>query len=279
MDRATLDDVALEYETRGAGEPVLLIHPGIFADWFTPLVDQEALTRRYRLVRYHRAGCAGSSRVAGPVTLSRQARDGRSLLQHLGISSAHVVGHSSSGNVALQMALDFPEVVHSLAILEPALMAVPAAATSRAFVGAAMQRYRAGDTAGAIDTFLGGTCGPGYRDPLDRALPGGFERYVADAATFFEQELPALQQWSFGPGDAARITQPVLAVVGARSLEMDPIWGQRHQQLLDWLPRVEPFVLPDATHLLEVTHPREMAAGLGAFLSRHPLVWTAQCSK
>ena len=271
MDRAPLGDVELEYELYGAGEPVLFIHPGIFADWFTPLFPEHALTSRYRLVHYHRVGCVGSSRVAGPVTLSRHARDARSLLQYLGIARAHVVGHSSSGNIALQLTLDSPDAVHSLAILEPALMSVPAAATSRVFVGTAMQRYRSGDRAGAVDTFLRGTCGPDYRNELNRVLPRGFEQYVSDADTFFEQEIPALQQWSFGQQDAARISRPALAVVGARSLEMDPIWRERHQQLLDWLPQVEPFVLPDATHLLQIMNPLGMATGLASFLSRHPL--------
>ena len=38
MDRAALEGVELEYEVQGAGEPVVLIHPGHFADWFTPVV-------------------------------------------------------------------------------------------------------------------------------------------------------------------------------------------------------------------------------------------------
>ena len=33
MDRAISDGVALQYEVRGEGEPVILIHPGIFVDW------------------------------------------------------------------------------------------------------------------------------------------------------------------------------------------------------------------------------------------------------
>ena len=31
--RAALDDIELEYEISGTGEPVVLIHPGHFADW------------------------------------------------------------------------------------------------------------------------------------------------------------------------------------------------------------------------------------------------------
>jgi pimeloyl-ACP methyl ester carboxylesterase len=272
MKRAVLDGVELEYKLHGSGEPVVLLHPGIYADWMTPLLLEPSLNTRYRLLHFHRAGCAGSSRVAGPVSLAGHAAHCRSLMRHVGIDRAHVVGQSSSGNLALQLALDAPEVVRSLAILEPALYSVPSVQTSRAFVGAAVELYKTGDKAGAIDTFLRGVCGPGYRPALDRALPGAFEQHVRDADTFFEHEMPALRQWSFGPEDARRITQPVLAVVSTGSLALDPIWGERHQVLLDWLPNVESFVLPNATHLLQIENPRGMAEGLAAFFLRHPQV-------
>jgi 3-oxoadipate enol-lactonase len=106
---------------------------------------------------------------------------------------------------------------------------------------------------------------------LDRVLPGAFDQHVTDAATFLDMETPALQQWTFGPQDAQRVVQPVFAVVGARSLELDPVWSERQQLLLDLLPNVEPFVLPDATHLLEVDNPRGLAEGLADFFARHPL--------
>ena len=248
---------------------MLLIHPGIFADWFTPLLREPALISRYRLVHYHRSGCAGSSRAVGRMSLARQVAHSRLLMQHLGIARAHVVGHSSSGNIALQPACA-PDIVHSLAVLEPALMSVPSAPTSRAFVSTAVQLYSTGDRAGAMN-FLQGTCGPGYRATLDQVFPGAFDQHVTDADTFFEQELPALQQWSFRQEDASRVVQPVLAVVGARSLELDPIWDERQQLLLDWLPNVEPLVLPNATHLLQVENPHGLAEAVAAFFTRHAL--------
>jgi hypothetical protein len=33
MSRAKLDRIELEYEVRGAGEPVVLVHAGVFAGW------------------------------------------------------------------------------------------------------------------------------------------------------------------------------------------------------------------------------------------------------
>ncbi len=269
--RAVLEGIELEYEVRGVGEPVVLVHAGIFSDFSRPLTEEPALTSRYCLVSYHRVGCAGSSRVAGPVSIAQEAQHCRALMRHLGIDRAHVVGHSNSGNLVLQLALDAPDAVHSLVLQEPALMAVPSAQTARAFIATAVQRYAAGDKAGGLDIFLQGTCGPGYRAVLDQALPGAFDQYVANADTFFSHQLPALQQWSFNREHASRITQPVLAVIGAKSKELSPIWNERQELLLAWLPNAEPFVLPNATHLLQVENPRGMAQALAAFFVRYPI--------
>lgn len=113
--------------------------------------------------------------------------------------------------------------------------------------------------------------GPEYRAPFDAALPGAFDRGVADADTFFGQELPAVQEWQLERGDARRITQPVLAVVGEKSLEQSPIWNERQKLLLSWLPNVEGFVLPGATHLLHVQNRRRMAEALASFFGSYPI--------
>jgi pimeloyl-ACP methyl ester carboxylesterase len=272
MNRVVVEGIELEYEERGAGEPVVLMHAGVFADWFKPLFDEPALNNHYRLISYHRAGYAGSSRISGSVSIAQNASHLRSLMGELEIARAHIVGHSSSGNMAIQLALDAPDVVGSLAILEPDLLNVPSAQTTRAFVGTALQLHRAGDRVGAVDTFLEGTCGSGYRALLDTLLPDAFDHAVKDSDTFFGQELPALQQWSFNKEDALSITQPVLAVIGEKSLELSPIWAERQELLLNWLPNAEPFVLPDATHLLHAEYPHEMAEALATFFARHPLL-------
>jgi pimeloyl-ACP methyl ester carboxylesterase len=269
MERAILGEVELEYERKGTGEAVVLMHAGCCADWFKPLFEQPALNRRYCIVRHHRVGYAGSSHLAGSVTIAQHAAHCRALMQYLGIDSAHVVGHSSSANIALQLALDAPEAVQSLVLLEPALLQVPSAFTgARAFVASALEQYHAGAHAAAVDIWMQGTCSSVYRDALDRAIPHAFDQAVADATTFFAQELPAVQQWTLRREDALRITQPVLAVIGEKSKEVSPIWEERHQLLLDWLPHVEPFVLPNATHLLHVQNPEAMAERLATFFAR-----------
>jgi hypothetical protein len=57
IERAALEGIELEYELRGVGEPVVLVHAGIFSDFFRPLVEEPALISRYCLVSYHRLTC------------------------------------------------------------------------------------------------------------------------------------------------------------------------------------------------------------------------------
>jgi len=276
MDRVRVEpDIELEYRVRGTGEPVVLVHAGLFADWFQPLLEEPALAARYRVLSFHRVGYAGSSRVAGPVSIARQAAHVRALMRQLGIERAHIVGHSSGGNIALQLALDAPEQVQSLSILEPALPVGGGSdrmlATRQATMAPIVEQFRAGNKAAAVDGFMRMVAGPAYRAPFEQALPGAFVRGVADADTFFGQELPAIQQWQLARKDAGRITQPVLAVVGEKSPQVSPIWNERHQLLLGWLPNVEGFVLPGTTHLLHVQNPRGMAEALASFFARHPM--------
>jgi pimeloyl-ACP methyl ester carboxylesterase len=243
----------------------------VCAVWAEPLLDEPALADRHRVLTYHRAGFGDSSAFDGAPRMADHARHCRTLMRELGIEQAHLVGHSSSANVVLQFALDFPDAVRTLALMEPA-RPVPQTATQaeflHEFVEPAMARYRERDRAGAVDTFLRGVFGPGYRGPLEEGLPGAFEQAVADADAFFRQELPALQQWRFTQEEAQRIVQPVLLVLGGRSV---PTFGERRQLLLSWLPNAELSDIPEATHLLHVVQPAATAAELAAFWERHPI--------
>jgi pimeloyl-ACP methyl ester carboxylesterase len=79
-------------------------------------------------------------------------------MQYLGVACAHVVGHSYGGTIALQLALDAPEAVHSLALLEPALLsAVPGASQFMEAMGPVLQMYEAGNKAGVVGMQLWGT--------------------------------------------------------------------------------------------------------------------------
>jgi pimeloyl-ACP methyl ester carboxylesterase len=275
MPRAPVDGggAEVEFEVVGpaAGEPVVLIHGAFIAEAYAPLCAEPAVAARYRLVRYHRRGYAGSSPVPAPFSIARQAADCRALLRGLGIERAHVVGHSSGGAMALQLALDAPEVVHSLVLLEPGLMDVPSGPAFEEAAGPAFRMYQAGDKEGATDSLLRVAVGPAYRSFLDALIPGGYAQAVADAATVFAVESPSLGEWRFTQEDARRITQPVLAVHGSESAKDWAGWPEVHARVQEWMPQAEPFVLAGANHALEEMDPRGVAEAMAAFLARHPI--------
>ena len=270
LNRASVDGADLEYEVSGTGEPVAFIHGAFIADTFRPLLTEPSLAGRYRLILYHRRGYAGSSRASGPVSVARQAADCRSLLHHLGVERAHVVGHSYGGDVALQLALDAPSVVHSLALLEPGLMVGASAQEYRESLARGVERYHEAGAEVVVDEFLKARW-PGYRATLDRVLPETFAQVVADAGTWFEREASGQLAWRFSEAEARRISQPTLSVLGGES---DALWsrfGETHQLLLGWLPHAEGFVLPGTTHFMQIQDPLGIAEALAAFWARHPL--------
>jgi pimeloyl-ACP methyl ester carboxylesterase len=268
MERADINGVTLEYEVQGSGEPVVFIHGAHMGDTYRPLMAEPSL-KDYKLIRYHRRGYAGSSRPDGPLPVSGHAADCLALLRKLNAVPAHVVGHSSGGVIALQLALDAPEAVRSLTLLEPALLEVASGAAFFEAVGPAVQMYEAGDRAGAVDAFLKAACGEDYRRAVDAQIPGAVEQAAADADAFFTGELPAVGAWTFTAANAAGVTQPVLSVLGADSDAAIgiPLFGEIHERVLEWFPNAKPFVLSEAAHLLQVENPHDMAEGLAAFLA------------
>ena len=270
MDRALIDDITLEYDDTGAGEPVVCIHGAFVADTFRPLLSEPALASRYRLITYHRRGYVGSRAVAGAASLEVQASDCRRLLSHLGVERAHVVGHSIGGAIALRLALDTPQLVHTLTLLEPALVIGESAASYRQELAASVAQYRDAAAEAAVDQFLR-LRWPEYREALPPVLPGAFAQAVKDAATCFAADIPAVLDWQFGEAPARGIEQPVLVVRGELSPRLHPRYIETYCLLLDWLPSAEGFVLPGSTHFEPVESPHALAEALAGFFALHPL--------
>lgn len=266
MERVSVNGVEMEFDSAGSGEAVVFIHGVGVADSFLPLVVEPAVRDHYRVIRYRRRGYAGSTPAAGPVSLPEHAHDCLALLGELDVTQAHVVGHSYGACVALQLALDAPAAVHSLAVFEPLLHPVPSTPQLLEALGPAVERYRAGDRVAAVDAFFSVVFGSDWWAEVSRTVPGGPEQADKDGATMFESDLPSLQEWRFGAEEAAKITQPVLFLTGAESL---PVFIESRDLFHSWRPHTEDDVMPGVNHLLHMRHPADAAARLTGFLKRH----------
>ena len=271
MKKGVLDRVTLEYDVAGNGEAIVFIHGALIADSFAPMLLHSSLPTRYRCVTYHRRGYEGSTRVIAPIRVEDHASDCASLLRQLNVSKAHVVGHSFGGAIALSLAMDAPQLVHTITLMEPALVLGASGPGYRKAIARDLARYRAGDADGTVDEFLSARFGTTYREPLERVLPGSFSQAVANARTSFESDMPAAADFQFGEEQARTITHPALIVLGADS---DALWsrfGETHRLLCAWLRDVESFVLPAAAHGMQMQNPGHMGERLHAFLRKHPI--------
>jgi pimeloyl-ACP methyl ester carboxylesterase len=149
--------------------------------------------------------------------------------------------------IALQLALDAPDRIHSMALLEAAILTVPSMQLMMNGLVATAGLHQQGKKEEAVDMFEMAVAGPDYRRMLDERIPGAFAQMVADSGTFFQQEIPALQTWSFTAQAAGRIQTPTLVVLAEGSGALWPGFAEGHTLLMEWLPQAEGFVLPGAT--------------------------------
>lgn len=106
--------VDLYYESHGQGEPLVLIPSTAFsADVWKPY-QVPGLSKSLNLIIHDPRGCGRSVVKQEVYTIDQMANDVVALLDHLGIRSAHVLGHSMGGRIGLSMTLNFPGRVKSL---------------------------------------------------------------------------------------------------------------------------------------------------------------------
>lgn len=116
MPTARFGEVELAWTRQGDGPPVVLLHGqgGNGPSWSA---QSEALAARYSVHALDLRGHGASNFPPGRWTMGMFAADVAALIRSLGLGPCHVVGHSLGGMVALQLALDAPERVRSLAIV------------------------------------------------------------------------------------------------------------------------------------------------------------------
>jgi len=115
MPKVQVNGIDLFYEIKGTGEPLLLI-AGFMCDrtyWslLMPYLSQ------YQVIRFDNRGIGQSSVPDSPYSIQQMANDAAALLDILGITKAHVAGHSMGGQIAQALAITHPGKIQSLILL------------------------------------------------------------------------------------------------------------------------------------------------------------------
>jgi esterase len=118
MSELRVNGVSLYYEEHGAGEPIVCIH----GTGSSSVLWSDAALRlaaHGRTIVYDRRGFSRSERPE-PLLLDvhRHADDAAALLDALDAAPAIVIGRSHGGEVAVDLALRYPDRVRALALLE-----------------------------------------------------------------------------------------------------------------------------------------------------------------
>ncbi len=107
---------------RGSGPPLLLLHgfPQTHLMWrlVAPLLVSDFTVVCADLRGYGNSGCPPSTPDHAPYAKRAMARDMTAVMERLGFGRFFVAGHDRGGRVAYRMALDHPDRVAGLAVLD-----------------------------------------------------------------------------------------------------------------------------------------------------------------
>jgi pyruvate dehydrogenase E2 component (dihydrolipoamide acetyltransferase) len=247
----------IRYLRRGeGGEPVLLIHGfgGDLANW---LFNHEALAEERAVYALDLPGHGESTKDVGAGTLEELAATAAAFLETVGVRSAHLVGHSMGGAVAMTLAAAAPERVRSLALLG-------SAGLGREINGAYLDGFVGAATRNALRPHLAQL----FADEklITRQLVDDVLKYkrlegVNDA-------LRKLQASLFPGGAQGRLLRDALASTRVPALV---IWGGKDRIIpashaAGLPPAVKVEVIPEAGHMVQM----EAAGAVNRLL---PALW------
>jgi 3-oxoadipate enol-lactonase len=116
MATLNLNDIVIYYEIHGAGDPVVFIH-GLGSstrDWEYQI---DEFSQDFQVVVFDVRGHGKSTKHPGPYSIPTFARDTSEVIKKLDIGPTHVVGISMGGMIGLQLAVDYPNLVRSLVVV------------------------------------------------------------------------------------------------------------------------------------------------------------------
>lgn len=207
----TVDGEQIYYESVGAGDPVVLSHGngGTHAIWFQQVV---VLAQKYRVITWDQRGFGRSTNVNKRSSPEVAVEDLKTLLDHLQITSAHLVGQSMGGWAVMGFALKYPTRVRSLVFADTiAGVDVPEAVSWRQspLPGTPPDQL-------PITQHPGLTNALGQRDPAKAFL---YKQIGGASPTGMSEKLRAT---SYPLEAVRRLNVPVLVILGAEDEVFPP---------------------------------------------------------
>ena len=247
------------YEEGGSGAALVLLHDGLLSSVTWDEVWQPLATK-YHVIRYDRRGYGHSELPTSPYS---STEDLVKLLTHLKVEHALVVGSSSGGAIAIDFALEHPQMVDGLFLIGPVLHGMP---YSDDFLKRAnrnnepMQRddIKAMASNWSQDRFLIAGANQGARRKVYEHLVANAEKVKFDNR--FEEKLspPANQR-------LAEIKAPALILVGEADIaDVRAHCDAIHAGIRDSTAAV----VKEAGHLIQLEKPAEVVKRLDAFTQR-----------
>ncbi|MFI7482493.1 alpha/beta fold hydrolase [Kocuria sp. M1R5S2] len=264
MPILTVNGVNLHYEVHGEGAPVLGIHgtPSSALLWEDAA---ERLGHHSRCVIYDRRGFFRSERPDPfeAVDLTDHVQDAAALLEALSATPAVVIGRSTGGVIALELARRHPEKVAALVLLEPALLTLdPQAAAWAEHLRRNVLAAAAEDPTAASEAVFRQALGDEAWESFPQQLRDHFT--AASPAVLAEIRGRGLDlsqaPLTLSTEEAAGIRQPTLIVSAQDSPEALHAINRR---LAELLPDTESVLVPGG-HLLDPAGPAVLD-----FLTRH----------
>ena len=238
----------LAYAVRGDGPPVVFIQgSGLHGDGWLPQVDD--LASRYRCLSFDNRGMGRSQPLGVRLTVEQMAEDVQILMDSQGWKSAHLVGHSLGGLVALCVALTARSRVRSLSLLGTFARGADATRLSwemfrlglRTYVGTRAMRRAAFLEMVMPPAILAGT----DRDELAQRLAPIFGHDLADHPAVVMKQLAAMRRYDATPQLGTLAGLPTLVAVARHDRIARPEVGKA---LAAGIPGARLVEFHDAAH-------------------------------
>jgi 3-oxoadipate enol-lactonase len=249
------------FKEAGAGEPVVFLH-GIGGNRHAFDAQLAELSRRYRCISWDMPGYGGSPSMP-EMTFAGLSNALAGLLDHLNLSSAHLVGHSMGGMVAQTFALAAPLRVRSLVLAQTtARFGKPGSDWQQRFLDARLKPLEEGLTPAdfARDLITGMFGDPSRAEAIDRAvatmspLPADVYRQVLTCLVGFDLH-----------GNLSEIGAPTLCLAA----ELDQTAPPRTMEKMSTeIPAGRYDCLQGAGHLAYVERPAAFTRAVDEFLGQ-----------